>query len=82
MKKARIYAGFFLTQNANTYHITKGKDMEKGKDLELKVKNLINSNNPRYKVTYTTITEDSYQVKITHFIKLVQSVKKNLVLIL
>ena len=39
--------------------------MTKGKDLELKVKNLINSNNPRYKVTYTTITEDSYQVKIT-----------------
>ena len=39
--------------------------MTKGKDLELKVKNLINSNNPRYKVTYNTITEDSYQVKIT-----------------
>ena len=39
--------------------------MKKGKDLELKVKNLLNSNNPRYKVTYTTITEDSYQVKIT-----------------
>ena len=39
--------------------------MEKGKDLELKVNNLINSKNPRYKITYTTISEDSYQVKIT-----------------
>ena len=39
--------------------------MKKGKDLELKVQNIITSNNPRYKVTYNTITEDSYQVKIT-----------------
>ena len=39
--------------------------MTKGKDLEFKVQNIINSNNPRYKVTYNTITEDSYQVKIT-----------------
>ena len=39
--------------------------MKKGKDLERKVQNIITSNNPRYKVTYNTITEDSYQVKIT-----------------
>jgi len=39
--------------------------MEKGKDLEFKVQTIINSKNPRYKVTYTTITEDSFQVKIT-----------------
>jgi len=39
--------------------------MTKGKDLEEKVKSLLNSNNPRYKVKYTTLTEDSYQVKIT-----------------
>ena len=39
--------------------------MEKGKDLEFKVQTIINSKNPRYKVTYTTITDDTYQVKIT-----------------
>ena len=39
--------------------------MEKGKELEFKVQTIINSNNPRYKVTYNTITDDSYQVKIT-----------------
>ena len=39
--------------------------MTKGKDLKRKVRDLINSNNPRYKITYNTITEDSYQVKIT-----------------
>ena len=39
--------------------------MKKGKELKRKAKDLINSNNPRYKITYTTITEGSYQVKIT-----------------
>ena len=39
--------------------------MKKGKALRHKIKSLINSNNPRYKITYTTITEGSYQVKVT-----------------
>ena len=39
--------------------------MKKGKALRHRIKSLIKSNNPRYKITYTTITEDSYQVKIT-----------------
>lgn len=38
--------------------------MKKGKALRHKIKSLITSNNPRYKITYTTITEGSYQVKI------------------
>ena len=39
--------------------------MKKGKDLELKVQNIIFSKSNKYKVKYTTLTEDSYQVKIT-----------------
>ena len=39
--------------------------MKKGKDLELKVQNIIFSKSNKYKVEYTTLTEDSYQVKIT-----------------
>ena len=39
--------------------------MKKGKELRHKIKRLINTNNPRYKIEYSTITEDSYQVKIT-----------------
>ena len=39
--------------------------MVKGKELERKVINLINSNNKRYKIQFSTITEDSFQVKIT-----------------
>ena len=39
--------------------------MEKGKDLEYKIQDIINSNNKRYKIEYSTITEESYQIKIT-----------------
>ena len=39
--------------------------MEKGKELNHKIKDIINSNSKRYKIEYSTITEDSYQVKIT-----------------
>ena len=39
--------------------------MEKGKELKHKIKDIINSNSKRYKIEYSTITEDSYQVKIT-----------------
>ena len=50
--------------------------MTKGKDLEFKVQTIINSNNPRYKVTYNTITEDSFQVKITPLYKTCAICKK------
>lgn len=65
MRKRRIFsASFFYT---DVTHTLKQKDnlMVKGKELERKVTNLINSNNKRYKIQFSTITEDSYQVKIT-----------------
>ena len=65
MRKRRIYsASFFYTDVTHTSK-QKGNLMVKGKELERKVINLINSNNKRYKIQFSTITEDSFQVKIT-----------------
>ena len=67
MRKRRIYFRLFFLYTEPKHTIkTKGKELiEQGKEIEFKVQNIINNNNKRYKVTYNTITDDSYQVKIT-----------------